>query len=157
MGSTGFIKTAKCKEIWWISIRIKSQCYKPRWSYILYIIELQIQGQIYLTSMKNIWGFPGGTLVKKLPCQCRRHKRCRFNPWVRKIPWRRKRQPVPVILPRKSHGQRSLVGYSPWGCKESDTTEHKGYQRDTFVINWYDLKFDKVVNLVPHEWKGKKK
>jgi len=37
--------------------------------------------------------------------------------------WRRKRQPTPVLLPEKSHGQRSLVGYSPWGCKESDTTE----------------------------------
>ena len=46
-----------------------------------------------------------------------------FNPWVRKIPWRRKRQPTPVFLPGKSHGQRSLADYSPWGCKESDTTE----------------------------------
>ena len=40
-----------------------------------------------------------------------------------KIPWRRKWQPTPVFLPGKSHGQRSLVGYSPWGCKESDTTK----------------------------------
>ena len=38
-------------------------------------------------------------------------------------PWRKKWQPTPVFLPRESHGQRSLVGYSPWGCKESDTTE----------------------------------
>ena len=43
--------------------------------------------------------------------------------WVRKIPWRRERQPSPVSLPGKSHGQRSLVGCSPWGCKESDMTE----------------------------------
>ena len=43
-----------------------------------------------------------------------------FQPWVRKIPWRRKWQSTPVLLPGKSHGQRSLVGYSPWGCKESD-------------------------------------
>ena len=53
--------------------------------------------------------------VKNLPsdaCHCRRH---RFDPWVRKIPWRRKWQPTPVFLPGKSHGQRSLVGYSPWG------------------------------------------
>ena len=42
---------------------------------------------------------------------------------VRKIPWRRKWQPTPVFLPRESHGQRSLVGYSPWGRKESDVTE----------------------------------
>ena len=46
--------------------------------------------------------------------QCRR---CRFNPWLRQIPWRRKWQPTPVFLPGKSHGQRSLVVYSPWGCK----------------------------------------
>ena len=46
-----------------------------------------------------------------------------FDPWVRKIPWRRRWQPTPVFLPGKSHGQRSLVGYSPWGCKESNTTE----------------------------------
>ena len=45
-----------------------------------------------------------------------------FDPWVRKIPWRRKRQPTPVFLPGKSHGPRSLVGYNPWGLKESDTT-----------------------------------
>ena len=44
--------------------------------------------------------------------------------WVRKIPWRRKWQPTSVFLPGESHGQRSLVGYSPWGHKELDTTEH---------------------------------
>jgi len=57
-------------------------------------------------------------------CQCRRWNRCRFDPWVGKIPWNRKWQPAPVFLPGKSHGQRSLVGYSPRGCKELDTTEH---------------------------------
>jgi len=46
-----------------------------------------------------------------------------FDPWVRKIPWIRKWQSTSVLLPGKSHGQRSLVGYSPWGRKESDTTE----------------------------------
>jgi len=53
-------------------------------------------------------------------CQCRRHG---LNPWVRKIPWRRNWQPTPVFLSGKFHGQRSLVGYSPWGHKESDMTE----------------------------------
>ena len=57
-------------------------------------------------------------------CQCRRHKRHGFYPWVGKIPWRREWQPTPVLLPGKFHGQRSLAGYSPWGCKESDRTEH---------------------------------
>ena len=44
-----------------------------------------------------------------------------FDPWVGKIPWRRKWQPSPVFLPGKSHRQRSLAGYSSWGHKESDT------------------------------------
>ena len=56
-------------------------------------------------------------------CQCRRYQRCRFNPRVWRIPWSRKRQPTPVFLPGKFHRQRSLVDYSPWDCKESDTTE----------------------------------
>ena len=47
--------------------------------------------------------------------------RCRLQPWVRKTPWRRKWQPTPVFVPGKSNGQRSLVGYSPWGHKELDT------------------------------------
>jgi len=60
---------------------------------------------------------------KEPACQCRRHKRCGFHPWVRKVPWRRAWQPTPVLLPGESHGQRSLAGYSAWGCRESDTTE----------------------------------
>ena len=68
-------------------------------------------------------GFPGGTWWR-IYLQCRRHKRCRFDPWVGKIPWRRKWQRTPILLSGKFHGQRSLVGYSPGGCKESDITEH---------------------------------
>ena len=51
---------------------------------------------------------------KESTCQWRR---CPFNPWVRKILWRRKQQPSPVFFPLESHGQRSLEGYSPWGHK----------------------------------------
>ena len=54
-------------------------------------------------------GFPGGADHNESACQCRRHRRHRFNPWVRKIPWRRTWQPTPVFLPGKSHGQRSLA------------------------------------------------
>ena len=62
--------------------------------------------------------------IKKLPaCQCRRHKRHGFNPWVGKIPWRRKWQPTLVLLSGEFHGHRSLVGYSSWGHKELDITE----------------------------------
>ena len=54
--------------------------------------------------------------VKSLPAMQQKG----FDPWVRKIPWRRKWQPTPVFLPGKSHGWRSLVGYSLWGGKESE-------------------------------------
>ena len=62
-------------------------------------------------------GLPSWLSGKESACQCRR---CGFHPRVRKIPWRRKWQPIPGTLPGKSHGQRSLVGYNPWGHKESD-------------------------------------
>ena len=67
--------------------------------------------------------FPGSAIGKEPACQCRRHKRHGFGPWVRKIPLRRKWQPIPVFLPGKFHGQRSLTGYSTRGHKESDMTE----------------------------------
>ena len=60
---------------------------------------------------------------KESAYQYRRYWRHRFDAWVRKSPWRRKWQPTPVFLPGKSHGQKSLTGYSPWGRKEPDTTE----------------------------------
>ena len=65
--------------------------------------------------------FPGGASGKEPTCQCRRR---RFDTWSGKIPWKRKWQPIPVFLLGESLGQRSLVGYSPWGHKELDTTEH---------------------------------
>ena len=68
-------------------------------------------------------GFPSGTSGKEPACQCWRHKRCGFNPWVGKIPWNRKWQPTPVFLPEESHGQRNLLDNSPWGHKESDMTK----------------------------------
>ena len=63
-------------------------------------------------------------MVKNLPDNTGdRRDRREFNPYVRKIPWNRKRQPSPVFLPGKFQGQRSLEGYSSWGRKESDMTE----------------------------------
>ena len=71
-------------------------------------------------------------------CQCRRHG---FDPWVGKIPQRRKWQPTPVLLPGESHGLRSLAGCSPWGRQESDTTEgqnhhHNGVEREKESYRW---------------------
>ena len=57
--------------------------------------------------------FPGGTRRNEPTCQQRRCKRCRFDPWIRKIPWRRAWQPTPVFLPGESHGQTSLAVYTP--------------------------------------------
>jgi len=64
-----------------------------------------------LLKLLTLNGFPGGENGKEFSFQS---KRSRFNPWVRKILWRRKWQPTPAFLPRKFHGQRSLTGYSPW-------------------------------------------
>ena len=104
--------------------------------------------------MWRVWeaGFLGGPSGKESTCQCRRHVRSGLDPWIRKIPWRRARQPTPafllgeshgqrsleghgpesqrvrqdwsdLFLPWKSHGRRRLVGCSPGGGEESDTTE----------------------------------
>ena len=82
----------------------------------------------------TIWGFLAFSRVSEVVLVVRkkkkkhlpildRHKRCRLDPCIRKIPWKRAWQPTPVFLPGESHGQRSLVDYSPQGHKESDTTE----------------------------------
>ena len=78
-------------------------------------------------------GFPAGDSGKEPACQCRRDKRCELCLWVGKISQKRKWQPIPVFffffipvfLPRKSHGQRNLEGYNPWGHKESATTQQQ--------------------------------
>ena len=64
-----------------------------------------------------------------------------FDPWVRKIPWKREWQPTSVILPEKSHGERSLEGYSPWGHQESDMTER---------LSMYTVPMAQVAVLQPH-------
>ena len=61
--------------------------------------------------------------TKEPACQCRRHKRPKFDLWVGKIPWRRNWQSTPVFLLGEPHEQRSLAGYNPWFSKELDTTE----------------------------------
>ena len=89
-------------------------------SYILYIYY--IYNYTYISPFP-FGGFPGGASGKEPACQCRRHKRRGFDPLVEKMPWRRKWHPAPVFLPGESHGQRILVGYSPWGRTELDTTK----------------------------------
>ena len=71
---------------------------------------------VYVT----VFGLPRWLHVKESVCQCRRP---RFDPWVRKIPWSRKWQPILVFLSEKFQGQRNLAVYSPWDCKELEMTE----------------------------------
>ena len=76
--------------------------------------------------VKGDWGFPGGSVGKESMCNagdCLQHRRPGFIPWVQKIPWRRKWQPMLVFSPGESHGQRSLAGYSLWGRKSPSETQ----------------------------------
>ena len=84
-------------------------------------------------------------MVKSLPSVCRTPG---FNPWIRKIPLRRKWQPTPVSFPGKFHGWRSL--YSPWGHKESDTIERLHFTSLTNCSSNEDL-------ITDHTIKAKKK
>ena len=72
-----------------------------------------------LKEMIKVVAVPWWRSGKESTCQCRQRG---FDPWVRKMPCRRKWQPTPVSLPGESHGQRSLAGHSPWGRREMDTT-----------------------------------
>ena len=93
-------------------------------------------------SSTYISGLPRQLGGKESTCLQRRP---RFNPWVAKIPRRRKWQPPLVFLSGKFYGQKSLASYSPWGCKESDTTEHTHMQH---IINKYLSAYKKLYS--PH-------
>ena len=92
-------------------------------------------------------------MVKRLPTMWE----TRFNPWVGKILWRRKWQPTPVLLPGKSHGQRSMVGCSPWGRKELDTTEqlhfHFSLDIDSYVYMLHIFVCDVYVYVTDRDTK----
>ena len=81
----------------------------------------------------NEWdgGFPGGSMVKNQPANA--GDTGLSHSWVGKIPWRRKLQPTLVFLPGKSHEQRSLAGYSPWGHKEQLNNNKKEW--DGYLLN----------------------
>ena len=89
-------------------------------------------------------GFSGGASGKEPTSQCRRGKRCRFDPWVKKILWRRAWQPTPVFFPGEFFGPRSLAGYSLQGRKEWDTTE--ATKHSPVITIWC---FSPVVAQVP--------
>ena len=102
-------------------------------------------------------------VVKNLPANAGDIKRCGFNPWMGNIPWRRKWQPTPVFLPRKSHGQRSLEGSSPWGHRKSpskrfsfrpeggqiEQTNLRILSKSEYQISneWFALSYKQIANI----------
>ena len=84
--------------------------------------------------------FLGGASDKKPVCHWRRHKRCGFNLWVRKIPWKKAWPPTPIFLHRESHEERSLVGYSSWGLKsQTGLKKFNMYACTSRVSDWVGL------------------
>ena len=77
----------------------------------------KLQAPMRLPSANYSWWHSGNESV----CQCRRRKRRRVDPWVGKVPWRRKRQPTPVFLPGESHGQRNLSVHTVYEVSKSQT------------------------------------
>ena len=133
-----FTAAAPQEPYFWGLLRVRN---RPSWSKIFlpltckYAWRPELNVDLMVSERSNKWaiilagvngsllspyGLPWWLSGKDPACQCRR---CRFHPWVRKIPGRREWQPIPLFLPGASHGQRNLGGYSPWGHKESDTTE----------------------------------
>ena len=102
------------------------------WKHMAYAVcESEYLANMQQQKLGRVWqwnsrmldrDFPNGPGVENSPVSTG-DKRVGFDLRVRKIPWRRAWQPAAVFLPGESHGQRSLVGSSPWGHKESDTTE----------------------------------
>ena len=94
---------------------------------------------VLLLSIYNVGyfnpGLPRWPSGKNLPASTAAAGRPEFDPWVRKIPWRRKWQPTPVFLPGESRGQRNLAGCILWGCSELDMTEHTYIHTHIFVYH----------------------
>ena len=103
---------------------------------------LQRVGHDWAISLSTHYlGLPWWLSGKESACQSWRARDADLIPaWVRKIPWRRKWQPTPVLLPGKFHAQRSLVGYSPWGCKKSDMTEWLHFTSLHFTLCKWEAK-----------------
>ena len=136
-GIEGSVISLSLLAVWWSSIPLTHQLmtspFKPlnghsttaslqiyeKYCFIWFHILSHFKRTVHIIGASQ-----AATSGKESAYQCRRYKRCGLNPWARKIPWRRKWQPIPVFLTVESHGQRSLVDCSPWGCKELNTTEH---------------------------------
>ena len=124
----------------------------------LYIFALSVcmsmSVSVYTYVYCYVQGFPRWLSNEESFCQCRRCRRWDFDPWVRKIPWSRKWKPTPVFLPGKSHRQRSLAGYSPWGQKR---VEHDLATKQQSKVKWHHKDEALIQEIQWHykEWKRK--
>ena len=91
----------------WVGDRRLGHSMEDNMSFMFLLVLLSPEAMGQCRSICYTWGFPGG--IREPACQCRRHKRCSFNPWIR---WKKAWQPTPVLLSGESRGQRSLLGYS---------------------------------------------
>ena len=110
--------------------------------------------------LQQCWGFPDGARGKERVCQCKRHKRHRFHPWVAKIPCRAW-QPTPVFLPGQFNVQRSLAGYSPWVAKSQTwlkylnmhthktTLKQSKYSRNVAIVQSCSTLWDPIDESTP--------
>ena len=95
----------------------------------------------------NIRDFPGDSAVRNSPANMQEMQKTWVGSLGWKIPWRRKWQPTPVFLPGQFHGQRSPVGHSPWGPKESDMTEQLSTHKKLDTRNFLSHSFLKIIYL----------
>ena len=123
--NSGFLSTFSHHSIWTFKqthkVQSKCDCFCCLQSILLFFGNSTSN---FRRRMPISQGFPGGANGKEPACQGRRYKKYGFDPQVGKIPWRRAWQHILVFLPRKSRGQKNLVGQSPQDHKGSDTTEH---------------------------------
>ena len=84
---------------------------------------------------------------KRIHCQCKRHRRHDFDPWVEKIPWRREWKLIPVVLPRKYHEQRGLAGYRPWGHKRVRHNLMTKQQQHACISVYLPIKYRKYMYI----------
>ena len=123
--------------VFWVSLHLSSHCVL---SYMGNQKQPLVPGyHLFYNNPRGISEKSFSYVLSRLPWWLRWKSICLhcgrpgFDPQVRKILWRREWLPTPVFLPRESHGQRSLAGYSPWGHKESDMTETN---TSTFFMCW---------------------
>ena len=94
------------------------------------ILKFDFRISVAQLAQGRLWWHPWWLRAKGHACNAGDLQETDFSPWIEKIPWRRKWQPAPIILPGNPRGQRSLAGYSPWDCKELDRTERLNNNRE---------------------------